>query len=236
MNSFTGSYQNKNSILHRTNAILKFCVFLVMIALTIVCANVLPLYWPRAVGFVCLFIIAFIFLKLASLTIKEALMPLRRMLWFFITLFLMNFCFMGGEKPFFKWWIFAPSIEGLTQGLITILTVIVILLYGAVLNSTTKPMELTNAIEVLITPLKFVKIPTQLVALILSVAIQFIPTLFKESDTIKKAQMARGARYDSKNIFLRAKHVLPLVTQIFIAAFRRADELSMAMESRGYKS
>lgn len=235
MKNFTGEYQHKNSILHKTNAIVKLCGFIVLITLTIVFANVLPLYLARAIGFLCLYIIAFVLAKMALISFKEILMPMKRMSWFFVVMFIMNFCFSGDEKAWFKLWIFTPSLNGLISAINIVLIIIVVLIFGIILNSTTKPLELTKGIETLLTPLKYIKIPTQLIALILSVSISFIPTIFRESDTIKNAQMARGARYDSKNIFKRAKTVLPLAVAIFLAAFRRADELSLAMEARGYK-
>ena len=100
---------------------------------------------------------------------------------------------------------------------------------------TTSPIEITGAIEFLISPLSLVKVPVEDIAMILGVALQFIPTLKREADTIKKAQIARGARFESRKLLERAKSYFPLIIPIFISAFRRAEELSLAMEARGYR-
>jgi energy-coupling factor transport system permease protein len=95
---------------------------------------------------------------------------------------------------------------------------------------------MTYALQSLISPLRFVGVPVGQIALIISVAIEFIPSLFEEFNLIKEAQTARGAQFESTNIFKRAKAYLPLFLPIFMTAFRRADELSLAMEARGYRT
>ena len=95
---------------------------------------------------------------------------------------------------------------------------------------------MTEAMERILTPLRILGVPTDLVAMILSIAIQFIPTLLEETDNIRKAQTARGARFDSRKLTEKANAVLSLVIPIFLAAFKRADELSLAMEARGYRT
>jgi len=104
------------------------------------------------------------------------------------------------------------------------------------LTLTTSPTQVTSALESLIKPLKLIGIPTEDIAMIISVSIQFIPTLMEESETIKMAQITRGARFESKKLSERARSYIPLIIPIFISAFRRADELSLAMEARGYRN
>ena len=135
-----------------------------------------------------------------------------------------------------RWWIFCPSMQGLVQGANVVLRVVLILILSNVLTTTTAPLKLTDGMERLLSPLRVIRVPTEQVAMIISVAIQFIPTIFEETDMIRKAQMARGARFDSRNYFEKAKAVMPLVIPIFLAAFKRADELSLAMEARGYRT
>jgi energy-coupling factor transport system permease protein len=156
--------------------------------------------------------------------------------WFFLVILLMNTCFYSPEDAWFSYWIFNPSPTGLMQGIHVVLSVFLVLVISNVLTSTTSPMEITNALESLSSPLKYIGIPTEEIAMILSIAIQFIPTLSEEAESIRKAQMARGARFDSPRIKEKAEAVLPLVTPIFLAAFKRADELSLAMEARGYRT
>ena len=109
------------------------------------------------------------------------------------------------------------------------------LVLSNVLTCTTPPLEITGAIQTLLSPLRLVRLPVEDIAMILSVAVQFIPTLLEETDTIRKAQIARGARFESRRLHERAQAMLPLIVPIFLSAFKRADELAMAMEARGYR-
>ena len=114
--------------------------------------------------------------------------------------------------------------------------VALVVVWGNMLTTTTSPIALTDALESLFKPLALVRVPVKTVSLIISVAIQFIPTLLEETAAIRMAQTARGARFESKNLLHKAQAVVPLVVPVFVSAFRRADELSMAMEARGYRS
>ena len=117
----------------------------------------------------------------------------------------------------------------------TVLNVIFVILWSKLFVLTSYPIEITNAINFYLTPLKLFKVPTENLALILSVSIQFVPTLLIEAQNIKMAQIARGAEFESRNIFKKAKCIFPLIVPIIINAFKRADELSQALEARGYK-
>lgn len=103
------------------------------------------------------------------------------------------------------------------------------------LTLTTLPIALTDGIESLLKPLKIIRFPVHELAMMMTIALRFIPTLLEETDKIMKAQMARGADFESGNIIQRAKALVPLLVPLFISAFRRADELAMAMESRCYR-
>ena len=113
---------------------------------------------------------------------------------------------------------------------------LLILILGNLLAMTTLPTQVTTALGGLIKPLKFIGVPTEDVAMIISIALQFIPTFLEETELIKMAQIARGARFESKKLLERAASFIPLVVPVFIAAFRRADELALAMEARGYRN
>lgn len=138
------------------------------------------------------------------------------------------------KQPLWNWWIFRFSLDGVTQGINVVLRVNLAMIIGNILVSTTSPLEIIGAIESLIYPLKYIGVPIQDVAMILGVSIQFIPIFMEETDMIRKAQTARGARFESKKICEKAQSVIPLVVPIFLSAFQRADELSVAMEARGY--
>ena len=102
------------------------------------------------------------------------------------------------------------------------------------LTYTTSPIALTDGLEIMLNPLKKIKIPVHEMSMMMSMALRFIPTLIEETDKIMSAQKARGADFDSGNLFRRAKALLPILVPLFVSAFRRADELAVAMESRCY--
>lgn len=104
----------------------------------------------------------------------------------------------------------------------------------SLLTLTTTPIALTDGLEKLLSPLKIIKFPAHELAMMMTVALRFIPTLIEEADKITKAQLARGADFESGNVFKRAKSMLPILIPLFVNSFRRADELAMAMESRCY--
>ena len=113
---------------------------------------------------------------------------------------------------------------------------LVLLIVGtSLLTLSTSPIELTDGIEKLLNPFKKIGLPAHEIAMMMTIALRFIPTLLEETDKIMKAQMARGADFESRNIVERAKSLVPLLVPLFISAFRRADELAMAMESRCYR-
>ena len=143
--------------------------------------------------------------------------------------------FYETEQIWWKWWIFRFSGDGLVQGMQVVLRVAMAMVLGNLLVSATSPLELVGAMESLMYPLKFIGVPIRDVAMILGVAIQFIPAFSEEAEMIRRAQTARGARFESRRLTEKAKSIVPLVVPIFLAAFRRADELAIAMEARGYR-
>ncbi|MEG0778055.1 MAG: energy-coupling factor transporter transmembrane protein EcfT [Oscillospiraceae bacterium] len=222
-----GGYIPGSSPIHRLDPRAKLLALFVLLAGIILTETVL------GYAFMVLFILEIILLS--KLNLKSALGPIRRMLPFFIIIFLMNAVFLSGEGAYFNWWIFHPSPAGMLRGLNVVMRVVLLIVLSNILTSTTAPMELTSALQSLIRPLGLLHIPVDEIAMIISVAIQFIPVLFEETDMIKKAQTARGAKFDSPRLLDKAGSILPLAIPIFIAAFRRADELSLAMEARGYR-
>ncbi|MDO4720920.1 MAG: energy-coupling factor transporter transmembrane component T [Peptostreptococcaceae bacterium] len=124
--------------------------------------------------------------------------------------------------------------EGLRQGVFMLLRLVFLIIGTSLLTLATAPIELTDGIEKLLNPFRRFKAPAHELAMMMTIALRFIPTLIDETDKIMKAQMARGADFESKNLIKRAKSLIPLLVPLFISAFRRADELAMAMESRCY--
>ena len=134
-----------------------------------------------------------------------------------------------------KIWIFDLTYEGLEKGFFISLRLILLIGVSSLLMFTTSPLMLTDALEALFKPLKKVGFPAHELAMMMTIALRFIPTLLDETDRIMKAQTSRGADFASGNIFQRMKNMLPLLVPLFISAFRRADELAVAMEARCYR-
>lgn len=223
-----GLYQPGSSVIHRLDGSAKLLCLFILLAGAVHTAS-LPGYGIWAVFTVCL-------IRLAHIPPGTAFSSAARLKWFFGVILLMNLCFYGPEHPWVRWWIFCPSYEGLIQGIHVVARVFLLLVLSNVLMVSTAPLAMTDAMERLLSPLRLIGVSTDLAAMILSVAVQFIPTFFEETDNIRKAQTARGARFDSPKLWEKAKAVLPLLVPVFLAAFQRADELSLAMEARGYRT
>ena len=133
-----------------------------------------------------------------------------------------------------RFWIFKITMEGLRNAFFLVLRIILLISGTFLLTYTTSPIDLTDGLESLLSPLKKIRFPVHELALMMSIALRFIPTLIEETDKIISAQKARGADFESGNIFRRAKALIPILVPLFISAFRRADELATAMEARCY--
>lgn len=126
------------------------------------------------------------------------------------------------------------SIEGIRAAITMFLRLVFLITGTSVLTLTTPPLMLTDGIEKLLRPLKVIKVPSHEIAMMMTIAIRFIPTLAEETEKIKKAQMSRGADFESGNIIKRAKAMIPVLVPLFVSAFRRADDLATAMDARCY--
>lgn len=221
-----GSYMERDSVLHKMDSLVKLLCTLILLAAVILT--------DTPVGYVVVIALLGGIIKLSSLGVVNALNGVRQLWLFFLVIFFMNAAFFDSAHTLWSWWIFNFSGEGIVQGVNVVFRVALAMILGNIFVSTTSPLAITKAIESLIFPLKYIGVPIQDVAMILGVAIQFVPTFIEEADMIKKAQIARGARFESKKLKEKVQAVIPLVVPIFLSAFRRADELAMAMEARGY--
>lgn len=149
---------------------------------------------------------------------------------------IINVFFSGLGEPMWKWWILSVSVESLLHAAKMALRILLLVMGPAILTYTTTPMELTDAIESLLFPLKLVRFPVRDVAVIMSIALRMVPTLMEETDRIMLAQKARGASLDSGNIFKRVKALVPILIPLFVGAFRRAEELALALDARCYNA
>ena len=150
---------------------------------------------------------------------------------------ILNLFFYGGETSVvWQWWIFKVSPEAIDSALKLMFRLILLIMGTTMLTFTTGATELTDGIESLLKPLTLIKVPVRDLAVIMSIALRFIPILIDETDKITMAQKSRGADFDSGNIFKRAKALLPVLIPLFVGAFRKADELADALDARCYNA
>ncbi len=171
---------------------------------------------------------------LSKLPWSLVLKNLRPFIWLFILTLLIHVLWTSGDKiitiPYLN---IGISHEGLLLGIVYSLRLLLLIIIAAVLTLTTSPIELTDALEKLFYPLKRFRIPTHEIVMMLTLSLRFIPTLMEEAQRIKNAQISRGVSFEG-NIVNRMKNIIPLILPLFISAFKRADDLALAMDSRCY--
>jgi len=221
-----GQHYPSNSLIHKLDARVKLIATLIfMISLFII-----DKFWPYAIVFLAL--VATI--KLSKIPFKYIMNGIKPLKWIIIFTFVINIFFLPGD-PIVSFGFIKITDQGVRQAIFMALRLILLVLGTSMLTLTTSPMDLTDGIERLLNPFNKVGLPVHELAMMMTIALRFIPTLLDETDKIMKAQMSRGADFESKNIISRAKNLVPLLVPLFVSAFRRAEELSMAMEARCYR-
>jgi len=221
-----GQYYPADSPVHSLDPRTKILASLMMIIALFVIS---PL-WGYSIPLVLLAVI----IRLSRVPFKFIVKGLRPIMFFMIFAVGINVFLTPGEIAFEIWFLKA-SYEGLYRAAITLCRFSFLIVTSSLVTLTTSPMALTDGIERLLNPLKVIKFPAHELAMMMTIALRFIPTLIEEGDKIMKAQMARGADFESGSLFTRAKNMVPLLVPLFIGAFRRADDLAMAMEARCYR-
>lgn len=221
-----GQYFPGNSVVHKLDPRMK----LVLIIAAIV-AIFLASTWIGYVAILAFIIFTIIISKVNVRFVARGLKPL----WFIIILtFVLNTFFYSHGTIIAEWWIFKISQEGLYNAIRLAVRLLYLITVTTLLTLTTSPIALTDGLESLMKPLKLIRFPVHELAMMMTIAMRFIPTLLEETDKIMKAQTARGAEFDSGSVIKRAKGMVPLLVPLFVSAFRRADDLAFAMESRCY--
>lgn len=221
-----GQYFPIDSFLHKLDPRTKILIFLLDIVAIFVAKSV----------FAYAVLIAFTFFAMiaSKVPVKMYIKGLKPILFIIIFTAILNlFLTKGTDLPVFGYSI-GITVEGVFVAAKMAVRLILLIIGSSALTYTTSPMALTDAIEKLLKPLSKIGFPTHELAMMMSIAIKFVPTLIEETDKIIKAQKARGASFDTGSIFKRAKALIPMLVPLFISAFRRADDLALAMESRCY--
>lgn len=143
--------------------------------------------------------------------------------------------FLTSGEPLAKVWIFTITREGVINAVFIAIRLVLLIIGSSLMTLTTTPNQLTDAMEKLMHPLTKIKVPVHEISMMMSIALRFIPILLEETDKIMKAQMARGADFESGNLIKKIKAMIPLLVPLFVSAFRRANDLAMAMEARCYR-
>jgi len=221
-----GQYFPGNSAIHRLDPRTKLVGMIAYIAIVFLVTK-LPLYVLPALFVLMTTLIA----RVPLSYLIKSLKPIALLLVF---MFVINLFMVTTGDPLFDWKFIHVTQGGVWQAAFITLRLILLLLGTSLMTLTTTPIALTDGMEKLLTPLAKLGFPAHELSMMMTIALRFIPTLIEEADKIMKAQMARGADFESGNLVKRAKAMVPVLVPLFVSAFRRADELAMAMESRCY--
>ena len=221
-----GRYIPGNSFLHHMDVRVKIILLFFFLLLIFFVENM--------VGFALLGLGAGLLMVFSGVPLMMQLRSIRPILWIVLFTFAVHLFMTPGEEmlrlgPFTATW------EGLARGAYIGLRLVLLILLSTLLTLTTSPLRLTDGLEALLSPLRRIHVPVHELSMMMTIALRFVPTLLEELDRIMKAQKARGADFERGNIVQRLRAVVPILVPLFLSAFRRADELALAMEARCYR-
>ena len=219
-----GQYYPADSLLHRLDPRVKFAGTVVYIV---------SLFFCRSWGYLAAALFLMCMIVLSKVPFKFMIRGLRAILFILLFTMVLNI-FLTPGTILWQWKAFKITEEGLRTAFVMAVRLILLILGASVMTLTTTPNKLTSAMETMFRPLKKIGVPVHEIAMMMSIALRFIPILLEETDKIMKAQMARGADFESGGLIKRVKAMVPLLVPLFISAFRRANDLAMAMEARCY--
>ena len=189
---------------------------------------------PLSYGILLAFLL--ITIKISTIPPKSIVKGMKPLVMILVFTGVLNLFFTTGEgDPVVDFWIFTIYKEGIIRAVYMVARILMLITCTFLLTYTTSPIALTDGLEALMSPLKKIKVPVHELAMMMCIALRFIPTLIEETDKIMNAQKARGADFESGSIMDRARALIPILVPLFISAFRRADELATAMECRCYQ-
>jgi energy-coupling factor transport system permease protein len=221
-----GQYYPGNSVVHRLDPRVKIIATMAFIVALFVVKSFL--------GFGISFLALAAVIAVSKVPVKYILRGLKPIFLIILLTFMLNMFMIDGEV-LLKLGFLHITKEGLFTALFMATRLILLIIGSSLLTLATKPMSLTDGIESLLKPLRRIGVPSHELAMMMTIALRFIPTLLEETDKIMKAQQARGADFETGNVFKRAKHLIPILIPLFISAFRIAQDMAMAMEARCYR-
>ena len=222
-----GQYFPGNSVIHRLDPRTKL-VGLILYIVALFTAGSWISY-----GIMLAFLVAMV--ALSSIPVKALFKGMKPLVFILIFTGLLNLLFTGGETELVSFWRITITLEGLIRAFFMVLRILMLISATFLMTYTTSPIQLTDGLESLLSPLKKIRVPVHELAMMMCIALRFIPTLIEETDKIISAQKARGADFETGSVLKRVKALVPILVPLFISAFRRADELATAMECRCYQ-
>jgi len=222
-----GQYYPSNSVVHRIDPRFKLLGTIFYITALFFVNNF--------IGYAVAALFIFLLIKLSKVPVLFLFRGLRAIMFILCFAVILNLFMTPGETVLFSLWIITITREGVLMAAQMAARLVLLITGSSILTLTTSPIQLTDGLESLLKPLKVIRVPAHDIAMMMTIALRFIPTLAEEMDKIMKAQKARGADLDTGGLLKRAKSLLPILVPLFVSAFKRADELATAMEARCYR-
>ena len=221
-----GQYYTTNSVIHSLDSRFKIMALFVYV----ICLFVINDVYTYAFSAAALAAV----IALSKVPLKFILKGIKSIMLIIILTAAINLLTARGERVLYEFGWFSITLEGVYMAVKMVVRLVMLIISSSLLTLTTTPIQLTDGIEYLLKPFGKIGVPYHEIAMMMTIALRFIPTLLDETDKIMKAQQARGADFETGNLFQKAKSLVPIMVPLFISAFRRADELAMAMEARCY--
>ncbi len=222
-----GQYYPGNSPVHRMDPRMKIYLTIAYIVAVFLVKDLL--------GYALAFLFLLFMARIAQINLGFLMRGIKALRVIVAFTFIINLFFSAGDTPLVSWGVLRITREGLQNAVFFSLRLVFLVMGTSMLTLTTSPVVLTDGLERMMRPLARLHFPAHELAMMMTIALRFIPTLLEEADKIMKAQMARGADFESGNLLARARAMVPLLVPLFVGAFRRATELAMAMEARCYR-
>ena len=225
-NIMIGQYFPGDSFLHRMDARVKILLLLILLIEVFV--------FTSASVYLMMTVITFLMIMISKVPVCMVLRSLKPLWWIILFTFVLHL-FSHPGREIYRIWQFVITQEGVEQGALISVRLMLLIILSTLLTFTTSPLKLTDALESLLSPFKRLGLPAHELAMMMTIALRFIPTLISETDKIMKAQQSRGADFVTGSIMSRLKNMVPILVPLFLSAFRRADDLALAMEARCYR-
>ena len=222
-----GQYHPGDSVVHRLDPRTKLGLSFAFIVVLFLVKGFLAYLWFAA--------LVVLIAQIAEIPLKQMLKGLRPLTFIILLTFILHAFTTRGGVTLWQLGFLRVDSQGLIQGALLVFRLVLLVVATSILTLTTSPIALTDGLEYIMRPGERVGLPAHELAMMMTIALRFIPTLTDEADKIMRAQLARGADFESGGLIQRAKSLLPLLVPLFVSAFRRADELAMAMEARAYR-